>query len=51
MTPIEGVSDIQRMPKLGKIRLGIKAELKGKHPYPRATDYFVVPDEIKAYVS
>lgn len=34
---------------MGKIRLGIKVEPEGKNPYPRATDYFVVPDEIKAY--
>jgi len=50
MSPIEGVSDIRRMPRLGKIRLGIKVEPEGKNPYPRATDYFVVPDEIKQLV-
>ena len=50
MTPIKGVSDIRRMPRLGKIRLGIKIEPEGKHSYPRATDYFVVPDEIKQYI-
>jgi hypothetical protein len=38
------------MPRLGKIRLGIKVEPEGKNPYPRATDYFVVTDEIKEYV-
>ena len=32
---------------MGKIRLAIKVEPEGKNPYPRATDYFVVPDEIK----
>jgi hypothetical protein len=47
MTPIEGVSNIRRAPRLGKIRLGIKIAEEGKHPYPRATDYFVVPDEVK----
>ncbi|MBA7593468.1 hypothetical protein ES703_00388 [subsurface metagenome] len=53
MSPIKEVSDIRRMPRLGKIRLGIKVqpEEEGKNPYPRATDYFVVPDEIKRYVS
>lgn len=50
MTPIEGLSDIRRMPRLGKIRLGIKVESEGKNPYPKATDFFVVPDEIKQYV-
>lgn len=47
MSPIEGVSNIRRMPRLGKIRLGIKIEEEGKHPYPRPTDYFVIPDEVK----
>lgn len=50
MSPIDKVSDIRRMPRLGKLRLGIKVEPEGKNPYPRATDYFVVPDEIKQYV-
>ncbi len=52
MSPIKEVSDIRRMPRLGKIRLGIKVqpEDEGKNPYPRATDYFVVPEEIKAFV-
>ncbi|MBA7558297.1 hypothetical protein ES705_51096 [subsurface metagenome] len=48
--PIKEVSDVRRMPRLGKIRLGIKVEPEGKNPYPRATDYFVVPDEIKEIV-
>lgn len=50
MSPIKDVSDIRRLPRLGKIRLGIKVEPEGKNPYPRATDYFVVPEEIKEYV-
>ena len=50
MCPIDKVSDIRRMPRLGKIRLGIKVEPEGKNPYPRATDYFVVPEEIKRIV-
>jgi len=48
--PIKGVSEVRRMPRLGKVRLGIKVEPEGKNPYPRATDYFVVPEEIKEYV-
>jgi len=50
--PIKDISDIRRMPRLGKIRLGIKVqpEEEGKNPYPRATDFFVVPDEIKQYL-
>lgn len=50
MAPIKDLSDIRRMPRLGKVRLGIKVETEGKNPYPRATDYFVVPDEIKQFV-
>jgi len=50
MCPIKEVSDVRRMPRLGKIRLGFKVEPEGKNPYPRATDYFVVPEEIKALV-
>lgn len=48
--PIKDLSEIRRMPRLGKIHLGIKVEPEGKNPYPRATDYFVVPDEIKEVV-
>jgi len=47
---IKGVSEIRRMPRLGKIRLGIKVEEPQKKPYPRATDYFVVPEIIKQYI-
>jgi hypothetical protein len=45
---IKGVSEIVRIPRLGKIHLGIKtkSEKKGSE-YPKATDYFVVPDEVK----
>jgi len=45
--PIKDVSTARRLPRLGIIRLGIKVEETGKSPYPRATDYFVVPDELK----
>lgn len=51
MCPIKGVSELRRMPRLGKIRLGIKKiSDRTQNPYPVATDYFVVPDEIKRYV-
>jgi len=48
--PIEGVSELMRIPRLGKIHLGVKVKPtdKGKKEYPRATDYFVVPDEVAA---
>ncbi len=48
--PIKELADRRQMPRLGKIRLGIKVEKEDGRSYPRATDYFVVPDEIKRYV-
>jgi len=48
--PIKDVSDIRRMPRRGKVRLGIKVKPEGKNPYPRATDYFVIPDDIKQHL-
>lgn len=51
MSPIKGVSEIRRMPRLGKVRLGIKQiSERTQNPYPVATDYFVVPDEVKEHV-
>jgi hypothetical protein len=44
--PIEGVSDIRRFPRLGKIRLGVKRE-KGSTTYPQAVDFFVCPEEVQ----
>jgi hypothetical protein len=46
MSPIEGLSEIVRLPRLGKIRLGEKVKEPGKNPYPCATDHFVVPPEV-----
>jgi hypothetical protein len=46
--PIEGLSNIVRIPRLGKIHLGIKTKGKKDTEYPKATDYFVVPDEVRA---
>jgi len=48
MSPITDLSDIFHMPRLGKIHLGIKVEREGKNPYPKATDYFVCPPEVRA---
>lgn len=47
--PIEGVSDLVRIPRLGKIHLGVKVKSKDKKDvqYPKATDYFVAPDEVR----
>lgn len=45
--PIDNLSDRVRIPRLGKIHLGIKATTAKGVEYPKATDYFVVPDEVK----
>ncbi len=44
--PIKGISEVVRLPRLGKIRLGIKKNLQGS-VFPEPTDYFVCPDEVK----
>ena len=46
MSPIKGISEVIRLPRLGKIRLGIKRETEGTL-YPEPTDYFVCPEEVK----
>jgi hypothetical protein len=45
--PIKGVSEVIRLPRLGKIRLGVKEENEGGISCPVPTDYFVCPDEVK----
>jgi len=46
--PIKGTSEIRRLTRLGKIRLGIKKESpRTGNPYPEATDYFVCPEEVR----
>jgi hypothetical protein len=44
--PIKGISEIIRLPRLGKIRLGVKKDAEGMS-YPEPTDYFVCPEEVK----
>lgn len=46
MTPIRGLSEQRQLPRLGKIRLGLKVEGQ-KASYPRPTDFFVCPPEVK----
>lgn len=45
---IKDLSDRRRLPRLGKIRLGVKAISKktGKE-YPKETDYFVCPEDVR----
>ena len=45
--PIKGVSEVVRLPRLGKIRLGIKKENADGTIYPSPTDYFVCPEEVR----
>lgn len=46
---IEGLSAVLRMPRLGKIRLGVKAKsAKTGAEYPKDVDYFVCPEEVRA---
>lgn len=46
---IKGLSEQRRLPRLGKIRLGIKkVSQRTRGEYPVATDYFVCPPEVVA---
>ena len=46
MSPIHGLSETRRLPRLGKIHLGEKVTNARGVEYPKATEYFVVPDEV-----
>ena len=50
--PIKNLSDARRMPRLGKIHLGVKRDKKKDGtpcaPYPMEVDYFVCPPEVQA---
>lgn len=46
MSPIRGLTESRRLPRLGKIHLGIKKKAKSGAMYPSATDYFVLPEEL-----
>lgn len=45
---IKGLSDRRRLPRLGRIKLGVLEHTAAGKPYPRACDYFVCPPEIQA---
>lgn len=36
-----------RLPRLGKIKLGLMVSAPGKKPYPRATEFFVIPEPVQ----
>jgi hypothetical protein len=41
-TTIEGLSEIRRFPRLGKIGLGVKAQARSGKEYPKEVDFFVL---------
>jgi hypothetical protein len=43
---IKGISEIRRLPRLGKIRLGEKKTTESGKEYPVETSHFVVPGEV-----
>ncbi len=52
MCPIKGLSETRRLPRLGKIHLGIKKTkvVNGREvEYPSAVDYFVFPEDNPLY--
>ncbi|MBM4463652.1 MAG: hypothetical protein FJ012_10070 [Chloroflexi bacterium] len=44
---IKGLSDQVRLPRLGKIRLGVRVKGRGNSCCPRAVDYFVCPEPVR----
>jgi hypothetical protein len=44
---IKGLSERRRLPRLGKIRLGVKVLAKNGQTYPAEVEYFVVPPEVE----
>lgn len=44
---IKGLSERRRLPRLGKIRLGVKKTNSGGAEYPTEVDYFVCPPEVQ----
>jgi len=46
--PIQGLTEKRRLPRLGKIHLGIKKKNAQGVEYPTAVDYFVCPPEVQA---
>lgn len=46
-TRIKELSDKRRLPRLGKIRLGVKAVTSKGKEYPKEVNHFVVPPEVE----
>ncbi len=45
-TRIKGISERRRLPRLGKIRLGVKGVSQTGKSYPIEKDHFIVPQEV-----
>ena len=43
---LDDLDKVRRMPRLGKVRLGVKVKGKGGSEYPKEVDYFVLPPEV-----
>ena len=46
--PIKDLTDRGRVPRIGKIHLGVRKKSSKGTEYPSAVDYFVCPDEVRA---
>lgn len=44
--PIKGLTDYLRMPRVGKIHLGVRSTAQSGAEYPTPTDYFVCPQAV-----
>lgn len=47
ITSVQGISERRRLPRLGKIRLGVKVINQKGNEYPKEVDYFVCPPEVE----
>ncbi len=47
MSPIEGLTTVRRLPRLGKVKMGVKVLSAKGIEHPQKTDHFVVPPEIE----
>ena len=47
MSPIKNLTEVRRLPRLGRIRTGVKVTNAKGTEYPQAVDYFVVPQEVQ----
>ncbi len=45
MCPIKGLSEKRRLPRIGKLHLGVRVKREDGVEYPRAVDYFVYPPD------